>query len=144
MDIILILVRQILQMFVLAGIGYLLFRSRKITLESSKALGNILIYAALPAVIINGFRVERTTEHLLGMLYSGVAAAVLLVALLGRLKGWQEQEQRATFPSMVAAVPRRSPAVAASPTPRSWPRMRNAIRSPWRRCGTRSRRSKTP
>ncbi len=79
MDVILILVRQILQMFVLAGLGFLLFKGRKITLEGSKGLGNILIYLALPAVIINGFRVERTTEHLLGMLYSGVAAAVLLL-----------------------------------------------------------------
>ncbi|MBQ6384494.1 MAG: AEC family transporter [Clostridia bacterium] len=79
MDVILILVRQILQMFVLAGLGFLLFRGRKITLEGSRGLGNILIYLALPAVIINGFRVERTTEHMLGMLYSGAAAAVLLL-----------------------------------------------------------------
>ena len=79
MDVVLILVRQILQMFVLAGTGYLLFRGKKITLEGSRGLGNILIYAALPAVIINGFRVERTAEHLMGMLYSGVAAAILLL-----------------------------------------------------------------
>ena len=79
MDVILILVRQILQMFVLAGLSFLLFRGRKITLEGSRGLGNILIYLALPAVIINGFRVERTTEHMLGMLYSGAAAAVLLL-----------------------------------------------------------------
>ena len=79
MDVILILVRQILQMFALAGMGFLLFKSRKITLEGSKGLGNILIYLALPAVIINGFRVDRTPEHLTGMLYSGIAAAVLLL-----------------------------------------------------------------
>ena len=79
MDVILILVRQILQMFALAGMGFLLFKSRKITLEGSKGLGNILIYLALPAVNINGFRVDRTPEHLTGMLYSGIAAAVLLL-----------------------------------------------------------------
>jgi len=79
MDVILILVRQILQMFALAGMGFLLFKSRRITLEGSKGLGNILIYLALPAVIINGFRVDRTPEHLTGMLYSGIAAAVLLL-----------------------------------------------------------------
>lgn len=79
MDVILILVRQILQMFALAGMGFLLFKSRRITLEGSKGLGNILIYLALPAVIIAGFRVDRTPEHLTGMLYSGIAAAVLLL-----------------------------------------------------------------
>ena len=87
MDTMLILVRQILQMFLLAGAGYLLFRCKKITPEGSKALGNILIYLALPAVIINGFFVERTPEHMLGILYSGIAAAVLLLLsiLISRL-----------------------------------------------------------
>ena len=79
MDTVLILIKQILQMFILAGLGYWLFRIGKITLEGSKALGNILIYLALPAVIINGFRVERTAEHLQGLLFSGLGASVLLL-----------------------------------------------------------------
>lgn len=79
MDTILILVRQILQMFILAGLGYLLFRTGKITLGASKSLGNILIWLALPAVIINGFLVKRTPEHTLSLLCSGGAAAVLLL-----------------------------------------------------------------
>ena len=79
MDTVLILVKQILQMFILAGLGYWLFRIGKITLEGSKTLGNILIYLALPAVIINGFRVERTAEHLQGLLFSGLGAAALLL-----------------------------------------------------------------
>ncbi len=77
-----ILVRQILQMFLLAGMGFLLYRGKKITPDGSKALGNILIYLALPATIINGFLVERTREHVLGILYSGAAAAVLLLAAI--------------------------------------------------------------
>jgi predicted permease len=82
-----ILVRQILQMFLLAGAGYALFRTRKISQEGSRALGNILIYLALPAVIINGFLVERTPERLTGLLLSAGAAAVLLIlsALVSRL-----------------------------------------------------------
>ncbi len=79
MDNALILVRQIAQMFLLAGLGFCLFKSGKITEAGSKTLGNILIYLALPAVIINGFRVERTPEHMLGLLYSGVGAAIILL-----------------------------------------------------------------
>ena len=83
MNTILILARQILQMFLLAALGFLLFRGKKITQEGSRALGNILIYLALPATIINGFLVERTAEHLLGILYSaGCAAALLLLSIL--------------------------------------------------------------
>ena len=79
----LILVRQISQMFLLGGLGYLLFRSGKVTEEGSRALGNILIYLALPATIINGFLVERNAEHLLGILYSAIgAAALLLISML--------------------------------------------------------------
>lgn len=78
MGIVWVLAGQILQMFLLTGIGYLLFKTGKITQEGSRSLGNILIYLALPAVIINGFRVERTPEHMMGILYSAAAAAVLL------------------------------------------------------------------
>ncbi len=74
-----ILARQILQMFLLAGLGFALFRAGKISQEGSKALGNILIYLALPSVIINGFLVERTAEHVTGILYSALAAAALLL-----------------------------------------------------------------
>ncbi len=82
MEMILILGRQILQMFLLAGLGYALFKCGKISLGGSKALGNILIYLALPAVIINGFCVERTGERALGMLWSaGAAAALLLLSI---------------------------------------------------------------
>lgn len=75
----LIIIRQILQMFLLAALGFMLFRTGKITKEGSKALGNILIYLALPAVIINGFMVERTKEHINGILISAAAAAVLII-----------------------------------------------------------------
>ena len=87
METVLILVRQILQMFLLAGIGFILFKTGKISQEGSKALGNILIYLVLPAVIINGFLIERTAEHMAGILYSACCAAVLLLLsiLISRL-----------------------------------------------------------
>ena len=75
----LILIRQILQMFLLAGIGFLLFRCGKITREGSRTIGNILIYVSLPAVLINGFLVERTAEHVYGLLWSAAASFVLLL-----------------------------------------------------------------
>ena len=79
METAMILVRQILQMFLLAGIGFVLFKTGKITREGSKTLGNILIYLVLPAVIINSFLIKRTVEHMTGILYSACCAAVLLL-----------------------------------------------------------------
>ena len=78
-----ILARQILQMFVLVGLGFLLFRGNKINLEVSKGLANILIYLSLPAMIIKGFLVERTSENILTLaISSGVAAALLLLSMV--------------------------------------------------------------
>ena len=76
---VLVLAKQILEMFLLAGVGYLLFKAGKISGEGSRTLGNILIYVSLPAVIINGFRVERTAEHVSGILWSAAGALVLLL-----------------------------------------------------------------
>lgn len=78
-----ILVNQILIMFLLAGIGFVLFRTGKISNEGSKCIGNILIYLVLPCVIIKGFLVERTGERIEGLLLSAVIAAlVLLISVL--------------------------------------------------------------
>ena len=79
MEMMWILIRQILQMFLLGGLGFILFRTGKITEEGSRGLGNILIYLALPATIINGFLIDRTPEHLTGMLYSAAGAFLLLM-----------------------------------------------------------------
>ena len=78
MSIALILLRQIVFMFLLAAVGYLMFRRNKISLEGSKSLANILIYLCLPCVIINGFLVERKTETTIGLLISAAAALILL------------------------------------------------------------------
>ena len=82
-----LLVKQIAQMFVFALMGFFLFKKSLITKEGSKTIGNILIYFALPAVIVNGFLVERTEERMIGVLWSGVAGAVLLLVsiLISRL-----------------------------------------------------------
>lgn len=75
-----ILVLQVLSMFILAGIGAAMFRAGKITLEGNRTIGNILIYLSLPAVIIKGFMVERTSEHSWALLVS-IVAGTALVAL---------------------------------------------------------------
>ncbi len=83
MDTVILLVQQIIIMFIMAGIGFLLFRAGKITLEGSKTIGNILIYIVLPAVIIKGFMLERTPEMLKGLLIStALAAAALGISIL--------------------------------------------------------------
>ncbi len=79
----LILLGQVVMMFLLAVMGYLMFRFKKITLEGSKSIGNILIYLSLPAVIINSFLRDDGLELLPGLLISAAAAALtLLISML--------------------------------------------------------------
>ncbi len=81
------LIQQTLIMFILAGIGFALYKTHKISDEGSKSLGNTLIYIILPAVIVNGFMVEMTTERVWGLLIStGLSAlALILSAVISRL-----------------------------------------------------------
>jgi predicted permease len=81
------IINQVIIMFILSAVGYVMFRTKKITQEGSKSLGNILIYLSLPCVIINGFLVERTPERILGLGVSALCAALALAAamLLARL-----------------------------------------------------------
>lgn len=78
METIRLLSLQTLLMLLLAGVGFILFKTGKISQEGSKSLGNILICAVLPCVIVKGFLVERTQARITGLLISLVGAAVLL------------------------------------------------------------------
>ena len=78
METTLILLQQVLIIFLLAAIGFIAYRANKISNEGSSSIGNMLIYISLPAVIIKGFLVEKTSERMLGLLISMLFAAVIL------------------------------------------------------------------
>ncbi len=79
----LIVLNQIIMMFLLAAVGYLLFRYGKITVEGSRTLANLLIYVSLPCVIVNSFLVEFSPEKLGQLLMSTLAALVVTVISVG-------------------------------------------------------------
>ncbi len=78
MEVALIILKQIIVMFLIMGMGFLLFRKGLITKEGSKTLANLLIYIILPCVIINGFITERTAEKITELGVSALMAAAFL------------------------------------------------------------------
>lgn len=78
---------QVLVMFMLAGIGFAMFRAKLITMEGNRVIGNILIYLSLPAVIIRSFLVERSAENVRALALGAVVALALLLlsGLVARL-----------------------------------------------------------
>lgn len=86
-------------MLLLAGCGFTLFKTKKLSLEGNKCLGNILIYLSLPCVIINGFQVERTKERIIGFAISALLAAVLLAMAILVSRVIFKKDAIATFAS---------------------------------------------
>ena len=78
LQMILPLLQQIVIMFIFSILGYLMLRTGKMTMEGNKSIANILVYLSLPAVIINGFLVERTPEKMQALLISAAMTALIL------------------------------------------------------------------
>ena len=77
------ILQQVIIMFLLAGIGCIMYKTGKISAEGSKSLANILLYLCLPCVIINGFLAEFSRERVIGLIIStGIALLVLLMSIL--------------------------------------------------------------
>lgn len=63
MELVKILLGQIGIMFIFMMIGFLLFRTGKISREGSKEIGNILIYVIIPAVVMNAYMTDFSVER---------------------------------------------------------------------------------
>ena len=66
-------------MFIYMAVGFVLYRAKLVTRDSSRALANLLIYAVLPSVILKSFCVERTPDKVRRLTVSMAAALVLLL-----------------------------------------------------------------
>lgn len=83
MELVAVLLRQIAMMFLLMLIGWVLFKTKKVTENGSKELGNILIYAVMSCVVINAYMTEFSVERLKGlMLAFGISALALGLAIV--------------------------------------------------------------
>lgn len=71
-----VLLDQILIMFVLIAVGYVLVKSRLLIKDSTKDISTLLVYCAMPCVILNAYNIPFTVERLKGL------GVVILLALL--------------------------------------------------------------
>ena len=65
-----VLIKQVIIMFVLMSVGYVCYKRKLISDQGSKDIGNILLYVAIPVVIVSNFHVERTVEKTQSFFYS--------------------------------------------------------------------------
>ena len=68
MDISVLLIEQIAQLFIMIFMGYLIVKMGLLKDTDSKVLSKIVLYLIVPCVIINAFQVDYTPDTINGLL----------------------------------------------------------------------------
>lgn len=82
MNISILLMQQIVQLFLMIFMGYLIVKTGLVRDDDSKILSKIILYLIVPCVIINAFQVDYTTDTVKGLLIAFAASVMTQVVLL--------------------------------------------------------------
>lgn len=82
MNISILLMQQIVQLFLMIFMGYLIVKTGLVRDDDSKVLSKIILYLIVPCVIINAFQVDYTTDTVKGLLIAFAASVMTQVILL--------------------------------------------------------------
>ena len=82
MNISILLMQQIVQLFLMIFMGYLIVKTGLVRDADSKVLSKIILYLIVPCVIINAFQVDYTTDTVKGLLIAFAASVMTQVILL--------------------------------------------------------------
>ncbi|MFR4399431.1 MAG: AEC family transporter [Anaerobutyricum soehngenii] len=94
----LLLMNQIIQLFIMIFMGFIIVKAKLLKAEDSKILSVIVLYLVIPCVIINAFQVDYTPQTVKGLLIAlagSVMTQVILlivVSILGRVFHLNEVE----------------------------------------------------
>lgn len=67
MELSLLLVQQICQLFIMVSFGYLLVKTKTLKSEDSKVLSKVALFIVTPCAILTSFMIEFTPDKLLGL-----------------------------------------------------------------------------
>ena len=85
MQISLILMREIVQLFIILLMGYIIVRAKLLRPEDSRSLSVVMVYLLTPCVIINAFQVEYTPQVMAGLIFSfAISIAALHLDVIER------------------------------------------------------------
>lgn len=103
MNISILLMQQIVQLFLMIFMGYLIVKTGLVRDDDSKVLSKIILYLIVPCVIINAFQVDYTTDTVKGLLIAFATSVMTQVILLvvisvaGRLLHLNEVEVASVY-----------------------------------------------
>ena len=82
MQISILLMEQIFELFLMILMGFIIVKAGIVKEEDSKVLSKIVLYLIIPCVIINAFQVDYTKKTVNGLLIALAASVLLQVVLL--------------------------------------------------------------
>lgn len=98
MHISILLMEQIIQLFLMIFMGFLIVKAKLLNSEDSNILSIIVLYLIIPCVIINAFQVDYTPQTVKGLLIALVGSVMtqvillIVVSILGRVFHLNEVE----------------------------------------------------
>lgn len=82
MHISILLMEQIIELFIMILMGFIIVKAGIVKDEDSKVLSKIVLYLIIPCVIINAFQVDYTSKTVRGLLIAFAASVILQLVLL--------------------------------------------------------------
>ena len=82
MEVLTVLIRQVIIMFILMAIGYVAFKKELISDQGTKDIGKILLNIVLPVVVISNFWIEKTPEKVNDLIYSVIICILCMVTAI--------------------------------------------------------------
>lgn len=82
MQISILLLKQIVQLFLMILMGYIMVKIKFLKEEDSKVISKIILYLIIPAVIIQAFQVDYTPSIMKGLAVACIASVILQFLLL--------------------------------------------------------------
>ena len=102
MQISILLAEQIVELFLMILMGYVIVKLGLVTDDDSKILSKIVLYIVIPCVMIHAFQIDYTPDKIQGMLLALVASVVLQVLLL--IAVWMMGKEWVVFGCVFMAV----------------------------------------
>ena len=82
MQISILLLKQIVQLFLMILMGYIMVKIKFLKEEDSKVISKIILYLIVPSVIITAFQVDYTPSIMKGLVVACIASVILQFLLL--------------------------------------------------------------
>lgn len=82
MELSILLMMQILKLFIMVIIGYIIVKAKIFNVQDSKILSKFVLYVAAPCAILSSYQVEFTNEKLNGLLIAVIGAVVVQVIFI--------------------------------------------------------------